>query len=102
MDFSVHSPLPFVENGTLDPNASRSSIHSGDLDLLLSAYDRERLTVPSPIDLWQWGWTKSAETWNGRLAMIAIIAIFGFEVVTGKGVLRHLFDLAPGVASTSL
>ena len=66
---------------------------SGDLDSLLEAYDRERRTVPSPVDFWQWGWTKSAETWNGRLAMLAILAVFGLELVTGQSILKHVSDL---------
>ena len=24
--------------------------------------------LPPPVRLWEWGWTKSAETWNGRIA----------------------------------
>ena len=39
---------------------------------LLAAYDREGLQIPSPEGgpAWQWGWTKNAETLNGRLAMV--------------------------------
>jgi hypothetical protein len=66
---------------------------SGDLDSLLEAYDRERRAVPSPVTMWQWGWTKSSETWNGRLAMLAITAILALELVTGQSLLKHLLDL---------
>ena len=41
------------------------------------------------MDLWQWGWTKSAETWNGRLAMVGILAIIGLELATGQSFLRQ-------------
>ena len=65
---------------------------AGDLDSLLEAYDRERRAVPSPVDLWQWGWTKSAETWNGRLAMLGILAIIGLELATGQSILKQYFS----------
>nr|YP_007947885.1 hypothetical chloroplast protein 17 [Neoporphyra haitanensis]AGG37134.1 hypothetical chloroplast protein 17 [Neoporphyra haitanensis] len=37
--------------------------------------------------LWLWGFTDSAETWNGRFAMIGFIAVIIIEVVTGQGLL---------------
>ena len=40
---------------------------AGRVDELLQAYDRERRVLPPPVRMWQWGWTKSAETWNGRI-----------------------------------
>ncbi len=40
---------------------------TGRVDELLQAYDRERRVLPPPVRMWQWGWTKSAETWNGRI-----------------------------------
>ena len=32
-------------------------------------------------------WTQSAETWNGRIAMLAIVVVLILEVVSGQGVL---------------
>ena len=64
---------------------------AGDIETLLETYDRDRLALPSPYsDGWKWGWTKSAEVWNGRIAMIAIIFILSLEVITGQGVLSAL------------
>nr|YP_537036.1 hypothetical chloroplast protein 17 [Neopyropia yezoensis]Q1XDD2.1 RecName: Full=Uncharacterized protein Ycf17 [Neopyropia yezoensis]AGH27683.1 hypothetical chloroplast protein 17 [Neopyropia yezoensis]QFZ67019.1 Ycf17 [Neopyropia yezoensis]WKD83514.1 CAB/ELIP/HLIP superfamily protein [Neopyropia yezoensis]BAE92479.1 unnamed protein product [Neopyropia yezoensis] len=37
--------------------------------------------------LWLWGFTDSAETWNGRFAMIGFISVIFIEVVTGQGLL---------------
>jgi protoporphyrin/coproporphyrin ferrochelatase len=42
-----------------------------------------------PQEKWEWGMTNSAELWNGRLAMLGIIAVV-FEVVTGHGPLHAL------------
>ncbi|ASN78827.1 Ycf17 (chloroplast) [Porphyra umbilicalis] len=38
-------------------------------------------------NLWFWGFTDSAETWNGRLAMIGFITVVFIELVTSKGLL---------------
>lgn len=43
--------------------------------------------------MWEWGWTKSAETWNGRIAMLAIIVILALEVTTGQSILKNLLSL---------
>ena len=62
---------------------------AGDVQSLLETYDRDRRVLPPPIVPWKWGWTKSAETWNGRIAMLAIVVILLLEVTTGHGVLSH-------------
>ncbi len=36
------------------------------------------------------GFTKFAETWNGRLAMMGIAIGFATELMTGKGILAQL------------
>lgn len=41
---------------------------------------------------WSWGFTASAENWNGRLAMIGFSFLILIELTTGKGVL-HFFGL---------
>lgn len=40
--------------------------------------------------IWIWGFTTSAENWNGRLAMLGFLFTLVIEVVTGKGVM-HFF-----------
>ncbi|KAJ4967611.1 hypothetical protein NE237_019460 [Protea cynaroides] len=42
----------------------------------LAAYDSQRRELPAPVTVWQWGWTKSAETWNGRAAMLAVFVLY--------------------------
>lgn len=39
---------------------------------------------------WSWGFTTSAENWNGRLAMLGFFFTMLIELVTGKGVM-HFF-----------
>lgn len=80
--------LPFV--GQLVGPSSSALVPVGELDTLLETYDRDRLVVPSPVDMWQWGFTRSAEMWNGRLAMIAILSIIAIEIQTGTSILRYL------------
>nr|YP_010330278.1 CAB/ELIP/HLIP superfamily protein [Porphyridium aerugineum]UNJ17994.1 CAB/ELIP/HLIP superfamily protein [Porphyridium aerugineum] len=41
-------------------------------------------------NIWSWGFTKGAENWNGRLAMIGFIAILITEIITKKSVLEFL------------
>jgi len=64
-------------------------VTAGDVQSLLETYDRDRRVLPPPVVPWKWGWTKSAETWNGRIAMLAIVVILMLEVTTGHGVLNH-------------
>ncbi len=44
-----------------------------------------------PQERWEWGMTTAAEVWNGRLAMIGILAVI-LELITGQGPL-HLAGL---------
>lgn len=39
---------------------------------------------------WIWGFTYGAENWNGRLAMLAFVAIFLFEWLTSSSVILLL------------
>jgi hypothetical protein len=41
-------------------------------------------------NIWSWGFTKGAENWNGRLAMIGFLAILITEIITKKSVLEFL------------
>ncbi|KAL6785866.1 FEC1 [Auxenochlorella protothecoides x Auxenochlorella symbiontica] len=67
----------------------------GELDALLETYDRDRRQLPAPIGGWVWGWTRSAETWNGRLAMLALLSVLLLELVTGRGAIGTLLALMP-------
>lgn len=61
----------------------------------METYDRERRQLPAPIGGWVWGWTRSAETWNGRLAMLALFSVLLLELVTGRGAIGTLLALMP-------
>jgi ferrochelatase len=67
---------------------------TGTVRAVLKTYDRERRTLPPPsLTRWAWGWTRSAETWNGRIAMVAILAVVLLEAATGEGVLARWLSL---------
>ncbi|HEY9295118.1 MAG TPA: ferrochelatase, partial [Phormidium sp.] len=42
-----------------------------------------------PQEGWEWGMTTSAEVWNGRLAMLGLIALF-IELISGHGPLHFV------------
>uniref|UniRef100_A0A7S3QM29 Ferrochelatase n=1 Tax=Dunaliella tertiolecta TaxID=3047 RepID=A0A7S3QM29_DUNTE len=87
---AVLEALPYVG---MVAKPSDALVPQGELEALLQAYDRERRALPSPVVVWQWGWTKSAETWNGRLAMVALFVIVTIELATGQPILRNLLEL---------
>ena len=70
-------------------------------DLTVKALDEPPMTfaeaVPSeptvklypPQELWKWGLTQSAEVWNGRLAMLGVVAVL-LELVLAEGPLHAL------------
>eukprot|EP00803_Ostreobium_quekettii_P000914 evm.model.scf_621EXC.2 EVM.evm.TU.scf_621EXC.2 scf_621EXC:34609-37407(-) len=91
---AVLEALPFV--GSL-VGASNSIVPIGGIDTLLESYDRERESLPPPTNLmWKWGFTQSAELWNGRLAMVALAMILVMETSSGQGVLSNvLLNLFP-------
>lgn len=91
---AVLEALPYVGSLAGGPvSTSDSLVPLGEVDALLETYDRERKVLPPPVLVWQWGWTRSAETWNGRIAMLSIIIILLLEVTTGRGVLSSLLSL---------
>jgi Chlorophyll A-B binding protein len=52
-----------------------------------------QMTVASKNrNLWLWGFTPQAETWNGRFAMIGFVALLLTEFLSGQGVL-HFWHL---------
>ncbi|KAL9258691.1 Ferrochelatase-2, chloroplastic-like protein [Drosera capensis] len=77
---------PFEETASLVP--------LGSVEELLAAYDSQRRELPPPVTFWEWGWTKSAETWNGRIAMLAVVLLLVREVTTGEGFL-HQWGVLP-------
>ncbi|MFM7886975.1 MAG: chlorophyll A-B binding protein [Pseudanabaena sp.] len=44
----------------------------------------------NPTGAGTFGFSNFAETWNGRLAMIGLVAGFTNEVITGKGILAQV------------
>lgn len=47
--------------------------------------EKESVSLP-----WIWGFTNSAENWNGRLAMLGFFFTLIIELVSGKGILHFL------------
>jgi hypothetical protein len=41
---------------------------------------------------WNWGFTPTAENWNGRLAMVGFISAVLIELFSGQGIL-HFWGL---------
>lgn len=52
-----------ISSGGPGAGVADAAVPVGDLEALLGAYDRERRTLPAPVGPWEWGFTKSAETW---------------------------------------
>ncbi len=44
----------------------------------------------NPTGAGTFGFSNFAETWNGRMAMIGLVAGFANEVLTGKGILAQV------------
>ena len=42
---------------------------------------------------WSWGFTQSAETWNGQLAMIGFVSAVVTELLVGQGLLSFYKNL---------
>ncbi|KAJ7521668.1 hypothetical protein O6H91_19G063000 [Diphasiastrum complanatum] len=72
----------------LDPRPA--VVPLGSVEELLVTYDVMRRKLPAPVAVWEWGWTKSAETWNGRIAMLAVLGLLLLEVTSGEGILHQL------------
>jgi len=82
---AVLESLPFV--GSMATPAD-VLVPMGSVEDLLAAYDSEKRVLPPPVTLWEWGWTQSAETWNGRIAMLVVLVLLFTEAVTGDGILH--------------
>lgn len=51
--------------------------------LIMQTNDKEMIP-------WTWGFTSSAENWNGRFAMLGFFLTLVIEFITGKGLLHFL------------
>jgi len=86
---AVMEAMPYL--GVMAARSETTSlVPSGSVEQLLEVYDRERMELPPPVSVWEWGFTKSAETWNGRFAMLAVFILLVLEVATGSGVLHQM------------
>jgi ferrochelatase len=89
---AVLEALPFAD--ATSPQGKGGSdgglVPLGSVEDLLATYDGERLRLPPPIVVWRWGFTRSAEVWNGRLAMLAVVVLLCLEASSGTGILHTL------------
>uniref|UniRef100_A0A0D9WVJ1 Ferrochelatase n=1 Tax=Leersia perrieri TaxID=77586 RepID=A0A0D9WVJ1_9ORYZ len=77
---AVIESLPYVgAMAVSNLEARQPLVPLGSVEELLAAYDSKRNELPPPVTVWEWGWTKSAETWNGRAAMLAVLALLVLE-----------------------
>lgn len=94
---AVIESLPYVgAMAVSNLEARQSLVPLGSVEELLATYDSQRRELPPPVTMWEWGWTKSAETWNGRAAMIAVLVLLVWEVTTGEGFL-HQWGILPTI-----
>ncbi|KAL5704034.1 hypothetical protein ACHQM5_022510 [Ranunculus cassubicifolius] len=92
---AVIESLPYVgAMAVSNLEARQSLVPLGSVEELLATYDKQRRSLPPPVTMWEWGWTKSAETWNGRAAMLAVVVLLVWEVTTGEGFL-HQWGILP-------
>ncbi|KAG6777727.1 hypothetical protein POTOM_017556 [Populus tomentosa] len=92
---AVIESLPYVGAMAVSNIEARQSIVPlGSVEELLAVYDSKRRELQSPVMVWEWGWTRSAETWNGRAAMLAVLVLLVLEVTTGQGFL-HQWGILP-------
>ncbi|KAM7274600.1 hypothetical protein ACFE04_016466 [Oxalis oulophora] len=92
---AVIESLPYVGAMAISNIEARQSlVPLGSVEELLATYDSKRRELPSPVTVWEWGWTRSAETWNGRAAMLAVFVLLVLEVTTGQGFL-HQWGILP-------
>ncbi|KAK4264657.1 hypothetical protein QN277_025803 [Acacia crassicarpa] len=92
---AVIESLPYVgAMAVSNLEARQSLVPLGSVEELLAAYDSQRRELPPPVMVWEWGWTRSAETWNGRAAMLAVLLLLFLEVTTGQGFL-HQWGILP-------
>ncbi len=66
-----------------------TNISSNDNDTSKTVNKTVGLNV-NPTGAGVFGFSNFAETWNGRMAMIGLVAGFANEVLTGKGILAQV------------
>ncbi|KAB5511842.1 hypothetical protein DKX38_028870 [Salix brachista] len=94
---AVIESLPYVgAMAVSNLEARQSLVPLGSVEELLAVYDSKRRELPPPVMVWEWGWTRSAETWNGRAAMLAVLVLLVLEVTTGQGFL-HQWGVLPSL-----
>ncbi|GLJ30932.1 hypothetical protein SUGI_0616270 [Cryptomeria japonica] len=87
---AVIEALPYVgAMAVSNLEARQSLLPLGSVEELLATYDSQRRELPPPVTVWEWGWTKSAETWNGRAAMLAVLVLLFLEVTTAARRILH-------------
>ncbi|XP_002961149.2 ferrochelatase-2, chloroplastic isoform X1 [Selaginella moellendorffii] len=92
---AVIEALPYVgAMAVSNLEARQALVPLGSVGELLATYDTQRRELPAPVAVWEWGWTKSAETWNGRVAMLAVLVLLVLEIASGKGLL-HQWGILP-------
>jgi len=69
--------------------APQTTISSDESATPLTTIDIKNLNV-NPSGEGTFGFSNFAETWNGRMAMIGLVAGFVNEVLTGKGILGQI------------
>jgi len=84
---AVMESLPYTN--VLSEDAA-SLVPPGSINELLETYDGERLPLPAPEGGLSWGWTKGAETLNGRIAMLTVTIFIVVELLTGRSVFSFL------------
>ncbi|KAM7260427.1 hypothetical protein ACFE04_016168 [Oxalis oulophora] len=88
---AVIESLPYVGAMRISNLEARQTlVPLGSVEELLATYDSKRRELPSPVTVWEWGWTRSAETWNGRAAMLAVLVLLFLEVTSGEGLLHQV------------
>eukprot|EP00887_Chlorella_sp_A99_P000003 scaffold16.g3.t1 len=89
---AVVEALPYA--GTMAGSAASDAlVPLGDVEALLETYDSQRKVLPPPIVDWTPGWTLSAEAWNGRIAILALVLVVLLELSTGRGVFSSFLSL---------
>ncbi|MGA7936263.1 MAG: ferrochelatase [Kovacikia sp.] len=90
-----------IENFHRVPALNTHPVFIDDLaNMVLEAMNAPNMTLPEvmhpekqvkmyPPEQWAWGMTVSAEVWNGRLAMLGILAVL-MELLMGRGPLHAI------------
>ncbi|XP_027361154.1 ferrochelatase-2, chloroplastic-like isoform X2 [Abrus precatorius] len=95
---AVIESLPYVgAMAASNLEARQSLVPLGSVEELLATYDSQRRELPPPVIVWEWGWTKSAETWNGRVAMLAVLLLLFLQVTAGEEGLLHQWGTWPSI-----